>query len=138
MGGGLFIERCGQESYRREVEAGYLLLGRPFLSNETYCVAPPHYIIDKLLGKFKKAVIIAMSCFTGDDKTMARAFFKRGARAYMGSREKISPAYADAFTINLLRKIYVENIPLQEAFNQVRGELGPDPHYKGVPILYLP
>ena len=40
MGGGPFIERCGPESHRREVESGYLL-GRPFLSNETYCVAPP-------------------------------------------------------------------------------------------------
>ena len=61
MGGGLFIERCGPESYKKEVEAG-----------------------------------------------------------------------------NLLQKLYSENIPIQEAFNQARGELGPDPHYKGVPILYLP
>ena len=138
IGGGLFIERCGPESHREEVESGYLLLGRPFLSNETYCVAPPHYITDKLHGRFKGTIIIAMSCFTGDDEAMARAFFKRGARAYIGFRGEISPAYADAFTINLLQKLYAENIPLKEAFNQARSELGPDPHYEGAPILYLP
>ena len=138
IGGGLFIERCGPESHREEVESGYLLLGRPFLSNETYCVAPPHYITDKLHGRFKGAIIIAMSCFTGDDEAMARAFFERGARAYIGFRGKISPAYADAFTINLLQKLYAENIPLKEVFNQARSELGPDPHYEGIPILYLP
>ena len=138
IGGGLFIERCGPESHREEVETGYLLLGRPFFSNETYCVAPPHYITDKLHGRFKEAIIIAMSCFTGDDEVMARAFFKRGARAYIGFKGEISPAYADAFTIKLLQKLYAENIPIQEAFNQARSELGPDPHYKGAPILYLP
>ena len=137
MGGGLFIERCGPESHRREVESGYLLLGRPFLSNETYCVAPPHYIIDKLHGRFKKAIIIAMSCFTGDDEVMAIAFFKRGAKAYIGFKGKISPTYGDTFTIKLLRKIYAENISIEEAFNQVKEELGPDPHYNGTPILYL-
>ena len=137
MGSGLFIERCSPESYRREVESGYLLLGRPFLSNETYCVAPPHYIIDKLHGRFKKAIIIAISCFTGDDEVMAIAFFKRGARAYIGFKGKISPTYGDTFTIKLLRKIYAENLSIQEAFNQVKEELGPDPHYNGTPILYL-
>lgn len=86
LGGGLFIERCSPESHEREVESGYLLLGRPFFSNETYCVAPPHYIIDKLRGRFQGTVIIAMSCFTGDDDIMAQAFFKRGAGAYIGFR----------------------------------------------------
>jgi len=136
--GVLFIERCSPGSHMEEIESGYLLLGRTFLSNETYCVVPPHYITDKLHGRFKGAIIIAMSCFTGDYELMAKAFFKRGAGAYIGFRGKISPAYADAFTINLLRKIYAENIPLQEAFNHARSELGPDPDYKGTPVLYLP
>jgi len=138
IGGGIFIERCSPESHKEEVESGYLLLGRPFFSNETYCVAPPHYITDKLHGKFKGTIIIAMSCFTGDDDVMARAFFKRGARAYVGFRGEISPAYADAFTINLLQKLYAENLPIQEAFDQARSELGSDPHYGGTPTLYLP
>ena len=138
MGSGLFIERCGPESHKREVETGYLLLGRPFFSNETYCVAPPHYIMDKLHGRFKKAIIIAMSCFTGDDEVMAIAFFKRGARAYIGFRGEISPTYGDTFTIKLLQKIYVENLSIQEAFKQAKEELGPDPHYNGTPALYLP
>jgi len=138
MGSGLFIERCGPESHKREVETGYLLLGRPFFSNETYYVAPPHYIMDKLHGRFKKAIIIAMSCFTGDDEVMAIAFFKRGARAYIGFRGEISPTYGDTFTIKLLQKIYVENLSIQEAFKQAKEELGPDPHYNGTPALYLP
>lgn len=138
IGGGLFIERCGPESYRDEVESGYLLLGRPFLSNDTYCVAPPHYITDKLHGRFRKTVIIAMSCFTGNDEVMASAFFERGAGAYVGFRGEISPQYADSFTIKLLEKMYLEKLPIREAFERAWRELGPDPHYGGSPALYLP
>jgi len=76
---GVFIERCTPESHKDEVESGYLLLGRPFLSNNTYCVAPPHYISDKLKGSFAGALIIAMSCFTGNDRAMADAFFSKGS-----------------------------------------------------------
>jgi len=138
IGSGLFIEKCSPDSYRYEIESGYLLLGRPFFSNETYCVAPPHYISDKLHRDFKRTIIIAMSCFTGDDNLMASAFFERGARAYIGFRDKISPSYADAFTIRFLKKLYFEKLPIQEAFEQVSRELGPDPHYGGFPVLYLP
>jgi hypothetical protein len=138
IGGGLFVERCGPDSHRDEVESGYLLLGRPFLSNETYCVAPPHYISEKLRGEFRKTIIIAMSCFTGDDNIMASAFFERGAGAYMGFKGEISPGYADAFTITLLRKLYSEKLPIQKAFDQAWRELGSDPQYGGSPALYLP
>ena len=138
IGGGLFIEKCGPESHRDEVESGYLLLGRPFLSNETYCVAPPHYISEKLHGTFKRTLIIAASCFTGNDNVMASAFFERGAGAYIGFRGEISPDYADAFTIKLLRKLYSEKLPIQEAFDEALKELGSDPHYGGSPALYLP
>ena len=138
MGGGLFIERCGPESHKDEVESGYLLLGRPFFSDEIYCVAPPHYITDKLDGKFQETMIIAMSCFTGDDKILAAAFFKRGAKAYIGFRGEVSPPYVDAFIIKFLQKLYLEKLPVKEAFTQTRDELGPDPHYGGTPTLYLP
>ncbi|MEM4498385.1 MAG: hypothetical protein QW692_06125 [Nitrososphaerota archaeon] len=138
LGGGLFIEKCGPESHLEEVETGYLLIGRPFLSNDTYCVAPPHYITDKLQGRFRSTVIIAMSCFTGNDNVLATAFFNRGAGAYIGFSGEISPEYADAFTITLLKKLYIENLPIQEAFNQAREDLGSDPHYGGTPTLYLP
>ena len=138
MGGGLFIERCGPESHKREVEAGYLLLGRPFFSDEIYCVAPPHYITDKLNGRFHGTIIIAMSCFTGDDEILAKAFFKRGAKAYIGFKGEVSPPYVDAFVIRFLQKLYLEKLPLKEAFAQTKDELGPDPQYGGIPTLYLP
>lgn len=138
LGGGLFIERCGPESHKKEVESGYVLLGRPFLSEEIYCVAPPHYITDKLDGKFQNTIIIAMSCFTGDDDVMANAFFKRGAKAYIGFRGEVSPSYVDAFTVNFLQKLYIKNLPIEEAFNQAKKDLGADPQYGGTPILYLP
>ena len=138
IGGGLFIERCGPESHKDEVESGYLLLGRPFLSNDTYCVAPPHYITDKLDGEFEGTIIIAMSCFTGDDKALANAFFKRGAKAYIGFKGKVSPAYVDAFITRFLQKIFIEKLPIKEAFTQTSNELGLDPHYGGAPVLFLP
>lgn len=138
IGSGLFIEKCNPDSHVEEIESGYLLIGRPFFSNDTYCVAPPHYITNKLQGRFKNTLIIAMSCFTGNDDAMAMAFFSRGAGAYIGFSGKISPDYADAFTITFLRKLYVEKFPLQEAFTQVREELGPDPYYGGMPTLYFP
>jgi len=138
VGSGLFIERCDPEFHREEVESGYLLLGRPFLSNDTYCVAPPHYITDKLQGSFKNTLIIAMSCFTGNDDIMATAFFSRGAGAYIGFSGKISPDYADAFTVNFLRELYIEKLPLQQAFAKTKEALRSDPYYGGIPILYLP
>jgi len=138
IGGGLFIERCSPDSHRKDIESGYILLGRPYFSNATYCVIPPHYILDKLRGDFKKTVIIAMSCFTGDDEVLADAFFKRGAEAYIGFKGKVSPPYIDAFTMRLLRKIYVEGLPLEDAFAEVKEELGSDPRYGGTPVLYLP
>jgi hypothetical protein len=138
IGSGLFIEKCNPDSYRYEIESGYLLLGRPFLSNEIYCVAPPHYISEKLRGEFRRTMIIAMSCFTGDDNVMASAFFERGAGTYIGFRGEISPSYADAFTITFLRKLYFEKLSIREAFDQALRELGSDPHYGGSPVLYLP
>ncbi|RLG06749.1 MAG: hypothetical protein DRN59_02460, partial [Thaumarchaeota archaeon] len=45
---GLFIEGCSPDSQRKDIESGYILLGRPYFSNATYCVIPPHYILDKL------------------------------------------------------------------------------------------
>ena len=83
-------------------------------------------------------MIIAASCFTGDDNVMVLAFFERGAGAYIGFRGEISPDYADAFTIKLLRKLYSEKLPIREAFDEVLKELGSDPHYGGSPALYLP
>jgi len=138
IGGGLFIEKCSPSSHKEDVESGYLLLGRPYFSNDTYCVAPPHYITDKLKGSFKGTVIIAASCFTGDDEVLASAFFKRGARAYIGFKGKVSPPYIDAFTIKLLQELYVEKLPLEEAFAEVKAEFRSDPRYGGTPMLYLP
>ena len=79
-----------------------------------------------------------MSCFTGDDEVLADAFFKRGAEAYIGFKGKVSPPYIDAFTIWFLRKIYVEGLPLEDAFAEIKEELGSDPRYGGTPVLYLP
>ena len=126
------------ESHKDEVESGYLLLGRLFLSNNTYCVAPPHYISDKLKGSFAGALIIAMSCFTGNDRAMADAFFSRGAEAYLGFKGEISPHYVDAFTIEFLKKMYSEKLSLRNAFKQTLKELGADKAYGGEPVLYFP
>lgn len=138
IGGGLFVERCGPESHREEVESGYLLLGRPFLSNHTYCVAPPHYISDKLKGRFTETLVIAMSCFTGDDRVMADAFFSKGAGAYLGFKGEVSPQYVDAFTIRFLEKVYLGKLSPREAFEEVLEEMGVDKAYGGEPVLYLP
>jgi len=133
IGGGLFIEKCGPGPHRDEVESGYLLLRRPFLLNETYCVAPLYYISEKPHETFKRALIIAASCFTDDDNVMTSAFFERGAGAYIGFRGEISPDYSNAFTIKFPRKLYSEKLPIQEAFDEALKELGSDPHYGGFP-----
>jgi len=123
---------------RDRVKSGYLLIGRPFLSNDTYCIVPPHYVTDKVEGRFEKTIVIIMACFTGNDRVMAAAFFSKGASAYLGFKGLVSSRYTDVFTTRFLEKIYLERLSLEEAFKEVKAELGSDPYFDGEPALYLP
>ena len=137
LGSGLFLEKCSISDAAEKLGTGYLLLGRPFFSNETYCVAPPQYVEEKLSGYFRDTLIISMACFTGDDEAMANAFFRRGAKAYVGFKGIVSSSYVDSFTETLLRKIYLDNKKLAEAFAETRKTTGQDPLYGGEPVIYL-
>ena len=134
--GGVFVERCGPGDYPEYTRAGYLLRGRPFLSNETYCVAPPHFISDRMLGRFPSSLIIVMACYTGDNEALATSFLHKGAEAYVGFRGEVSPQYADAFTIQLLRNLYQGNMTLEDAFNQALDLLGEDALFGGRAAIY--
>ncbi len=138
IGTGLFIQPCSKEDYRVELESGYLLIGRPtFSANKLYCVIPPHYITDKLEGSFKQAIIIVMACYTAEDDVLARAFFRKGAYAYIGFSGKVTPNYVDAFVTEFLEQLYVKKLSVSIAFEKTVEMLGDDPYYGGQPKLYL-
>jgi hypothetical protein len=89
-----------------------------------YTEASPEYFavtskfIENLEGTFPKSIVIAMGCWglkPGLEQTLAGAFVKKGATAFLGWTELVGYSHSDNETSKLLTNLFVHNRTLDEA-----------------------
>jgi hypothetical protein len=74
--------------------------------------------IENLEGTFPKSIVIAMGCWglkPGLEQTLAGAFVKKGATAFLGWTELVGYSHSDNETSKLLTNLFVHNRTLDEA-----------------------
>jgi hypothetical protein len=92
--------------------------------------------IENLEGAFPKSVVIAMGCWglkPGLEQTLAGAFVKKGATAFLGWTDLVGYSHSDSETSKLLTNLLVHNKTLDEAV----GAAEPDFEYGGQ-MKYFP
>lgn len=102
-----------------EQENGLVVMGTLY-----YTEASPEYFavtskfIENLEGTFPKSIVIAMGCWglkPGLEQTLAGAFVRKGATAFLGWTELVGCSHSDNETSKLLTNLFVHNRTLDEA-----------------------
>lgn len=98
----------------------YLVPARTQEWNESKAVfaITPKFIEEKMKGKFNDTLIILDSCHTicpTSNYMLPKAFYKKGAKAVIGWKGKISLEYGDKVTLNLLDHALSDNKTLLES-----------------------
>jgi hypothetical protein len=88
----------------------------PDKANKTYFAITPKFI-ETLQGSFPKSVVIAMGCDTMNQTalSMAQAFIGKGAKMYIGWTGLVGYSQTDNQTVELVRRLLVENETLDDA-----------------------
>jgi hypothetical protein len=108
-------------AHRYEQENGLVVMGTLY-----YTEASPEYFavtskfIENLEGTFPKSIVIAMGCWGlkhGLEQTLAGAFVRKGATAFLGWTNLVGYLHSDNETSKLLTNLFVHNKTLGEAVN---------------------
>ncbi|MCS7145286.1 MAG: hypothetical protein RMJ28_06700 [Nitrososphaerota archaeon] len=126
IGSGLFAEPFNENKYLEEYLSGYLLRGVPYVGDKDYFVITPHFVSDKLEGRFRGSAIVVLSCYSAVDEVLASAFLSRGASAFVGVDNVATDIYLDRVGLELVRNI-AGGMSLREAYSKTVEEVGPDP-----------
>lgn len=94
-----------------------------------YFAVTPQFVKD-IPGQFDNSVIVMMGCDGLTYATMADAFTKKGAKAYISWDGPVSPSHTDEATIKLLTHLVTEKQAVRNAVTQTNNEMGCDPTYK--------
>ena len=105
-------------------------------STQTYFGITPKFITDSMEGRLNDTVIIAMGCEGLKQTTMAEAFIKKGAKAYISWNGTVSASHTDKATVSLLRHLVTENQTVEEAVKQTMNDVGPDPTDGSILMFY--
>lgn len=120
-------EIFSETKYRREWREGRVGKAR-FLNDETYYFAiTPAFVRYSMKGSFRNATIIMMGCDGLAYPNMAKAFIKRGAKAYISWDGPVSTYHTDTATCNLLNHLVTEEQPVPNAVAETMHETGSDP-----------
>jgi hypothetical protein len=105
--------------YRRELKNGLLTVGEYLYAPGKYYFAITSRFIENLEGRFPKSIVIAMGCWSlkPGREQLANAFLNKGAKAYVGWTDLVTPDDTDKETVKLL-KMLVENKSLNDAVSQ--------------------
>ena len=85
------------------------------------------FVRSSMRGDFNGTTIIMMGCDGLNGDVTARAFLDRGARAVISWDGDVGVGHTDAATERLLRKLFAEGLPVDQAVEGTNAELGPDP-----------
>ena len=91
----------------------------------------PAFVDDSMEGDFDGALIVMMGCDGLRSQRTAEAFLNRGASAFVSWTKPISASHTDRATEALLRRLLIDDLPVEDAVAQTAAEVGPDPVYEG-------
>jgi hypothetical protein len=120
----LTVDLFTSEPYRRSAHSDEQDNGLVVRGTLYYTGTPREYFavtskfIENLEGTFPKSIVIAMGCWglkPGLEQTLAGAFVKKGATAFLGWTELVGYSHSDNETSKLLTNLFVHNRTLDEA-----------------------
>jgi hypothetical protein len=101
-----------------------------------YFGVTPYFIELTMEGRFDRPTIILMGCDGLRSDRTAEAFIEKGAGSFVSWTGKVSASHTDAATERLLQHLLVEKLPTPEAVEQTMAEVGPDPEYDSILLVY--
>jgi hypothetical protein len=124
-------ESYDRQRYVAERKAGILARVRYFETNPTsyFFGVTAKFVESRMKGDFKGATVILMGCDGLRSNTMAEAFVRKGAGAFISWDDLVSTDHTDAATERLLQHLVVDKLGTQEAVTRTMTEIGPDPSY---------
>jgi hypothetical protein len=114
----LFTSEEYSGKYELEKQQGLVVIGQYLYTNETkYYYAITHKFIENLEGSFPKSIIIAMGCWSlkPECQQLAKAFIRKGAKAYVGWTSAVLAKDTDQDTITFLERLLIQNNTIKEA-----------------------
>ncbi|MEA3345715.1 MAG: hypothetical protein U9Q78_05650 [Chloroflexota bacterium] len=89
----------------------------------------PKFIRSSMRDFFPNTVVIIGGCQSLAFPDLARAFLDRGASVVIGWNGMVDLSHNNEAILHLLRSMTVEGLSPQEAVEEAREEIGPDPEY---------
>lgn len=136
-GAALFTGERGEGMYLLEQLMGWVRMARTLTRGERFYAVTPSFLEEALEGSFKNTTILLMSCYGSIDDTLGRILTGRGAYAFVGWSDRVTPEHMDRAALIILEKLVGERLSLLEAVEQAAEAVGPDPVYGGELRLYL-
>jgi len=102
-----------------------------------YFGIPSSFVKSCMNGRFSETIVIAMGCDTLKFSDMAKAFIKKGAKAYIGWNGPVSASHTDQATVKFLKHLTIEKQTIEQAMTETMKEVGPDPE-SGSTLQYYP
>jgi hypothetical protein len=137
---GLFTsEPYSQKRYVEEQKADRVRPSRIGYVSEglsIYFGITPSFIKSSMKGKFDDTTVILMGCDGLRSHETADTFLQKGAKAYVAWDGLVSSSHTDAATERLLQHLLADGLPLQEAVAQTMADVGPDPQYGSMLLVY--
>jgi len=129
-------EPFAETKYARETAIGLLGRASYYDGGTPYFGIVPAFVESMMTGRFDGAVVVLMGCDGLRTAATADALIEKGARAVVGWNGRVSAAHTDLATERLLRYLLVDGLALREAVAQTMADVGPDPLYGSILLLY--
>jgi len=89
-------------------------------------------------GEFQNTVIIMMGCNGLTYTSMAEAFVKKGAKAYISWDKRVGVSHTDQATMHLLQSLILRERTIKQAVTETMETVGPDSVYENSTLRYYP
>jgi hypothetical protein len=97
----------------------------------------PEFVKSSMEGRFVDTIVVMMGCDGLKYDSMAEAFIKKRAKAYISWNEGVLASHTDQATIQLLQHLVIEKQTVQNAVTETNKHVGPDPQ-DGSILQYYP
>ena len=103
---------------------------------DQYFAILPEFVLSSMRGDLEGVAVVLMGCDVLTNAAMAQAFIDRGAEGVVGWDGTVSASHTDAATLNMLERLVLDDLSLQEAAQAAAAEVGPDPYYDSALVSY--
>lgn len=112
-------------------------LGAVKVNNQTvYFAITPSTIASLMCGRFQGTILLAMGCYTTNDRSLADAFTSMGARVFVGWDNGANISHSDA-TFSLVIEMLLDHHSVDSSVTTAMHQFGSDP-VTGAQLRYYP